>query len=320
MYKIIKKFKNVVNKYKLTFEDISDEWLEFKKNDIKRSTYSNYSYNIKKYLIPELKCLNLRNLENYDFNYLVEKLSKELSPKTVKDILCNLKAILYFLEQEYDCKINIKKIKSPRTNLNSLVILSDKEIKKIEKYCLNLNTLKSIGIILCLNTGIRIGEICALKWQNIDLEKKELHINETLQRIYDKSQHVTKIIIDSAKTRTSIRTIPISNKLYNILIKFKDKYNKDDFFLTGNNVKSIEPRCYQNFFKDCLKKMKIRSYKFHILRHTFATKCIEAGMDIKSLSEILGHSSVEITLNRYVHSSNKRKKHYLEKLYVGNKH
>ena len=110
MYKIMKILKNAVNKRKLTFENISNEWLEMKKNDIKRSTYANYSYNITKYLIPELKNLNLKNLEEYDFNCLIEKLKQRLSPKTVKDILCNLKAILYFLEEEYDCKINIKKI------------------------------------------------------------------------------------------------------------------------------------------------------------------------------------------------------------------
>ena len=143
--------------------------------------------------------------------------------------------------------------------------------------------------------------------------KKENYILETLQRIYNNEQEGTKIIIDSAKTKTSVRTIPISNKLYNILSNFKGQYKSEDFFLTGNS-KGIEPRTYQNSYKNYLRQARVKPYKFHILRHTFATKCIETGMDVKSLSEILGHSNVEITLNKYVHSSNKRKKRYLEKL------
>ena len=102
--------------------------------------------------------------------------------------------------------------------------------------------------------------------------------------------------------------------MYNILIKLKKKYNDEDFFLTGKTDKFIEPRNYQNTFKKILKKCKIKSYNFHILRHTFATNCVGIGMDIKSLSNILGHASVNITLNQYVHSSYKTQKKFLEKL------
>ena len=150
--------------------------------------------------------------------------------------------------------------------------------------------------------------------KNIDLEKNELHIRHTLQRIYDKDQKKTKIIIDKPKTRNSVRNIPISNKLHEILKELRKEYKDDDYFLTGDTEKYIEPRSYQYIFKDILRKSKIKKYKFHILRHTFATECIEVGMDVKSLSEILGHASVEITLNKYVHSSYKTKKKYLEKL------
>ncbi len=230
MYKIINDLKKIINKPNLTFEELSYKWLDKKKNYIKKSTYSNYLYNIKRYLLPKLGYIKLKNLEYYDFNYFVEELNRGLAPKTIRDILCNLKSILYFGEQEYNYKINIKEIKNPKMNINPLIILNDKEIKKLENYCLKLNTLKSIGIIICLNTGLRIGEICALKWENIDLDKRELYIKETLQRIYDNEQDRTKIIIDTAKTKTSVRTIPISNKLYKILINFKNKYKKDEFF------------------------------------------------------------------------------------------
>ena len=309
------KIMKTINKYRITFEDIAYEWLNIKKNQTKKSTYSTYSYSIRKFLIPEFQEMTLKKLELYNYNEFVEKLSKNLAPKTVRDVTNNLKSILLLAEEKYDCKMKKREIKIPKLDSEPLEILSNKERIKLENYCLKENTLRSIGIIICLYTGLRVGEICALKWKNIDLEKRELQIKYTLQRIYDENQKKTRINLDTAKTKTSIRKIPISNKLYNILIKLKDNYTDNDYFLTGNSKNFIEPRNYLNIFKNYLKKIKLKtSYKFHILRHTFATHCIEVGMDIKSLSEILGHANVQITLNIYVHSSYKRKKKFLEKL------
>ena len=241
-------------------------------------------------------------------------LMESLSSKTIRDIVCVLKSILCFAEDEYSYNFKKHKIICPKIDKDNLIVLSKRERTRLENYCLKENTLRSIGIVICLNTGIRVGEICALKWKDIDLEKNELHIRHTLQRIYDKDQKKTKIIIDKPKTRNSVRNIPISNKLHEILKKLRKAYKDDNFFLTGDTEKYIEPRSYQYIFKDILRKSKIKKYKFHILRHTFATECIEVGMDVKSLSEILGHANVEITLNKYVHSSYKTKKKYLEKL------
>ena len=311
MLKII----NELNKYRITFEDIAYEWINIKKKQIKKSTYSTYCYSIRKFLMPEFQTMTLKKMESYDYNEFVEILSQNLSTKTIRDVINNLKSILLLAEQKYYCKMKISEIKVPKLDLEQLEILSDKERIKLENYCIKENSLRSIGIIICLYTGLRVGEICALKWKNIDLEKRELQIKYTLQRIYDENQKNTKINLDTAKTKTSIRKIPISNKLYNILVKLKDKYDDKDYFLTGNSKKFIEPRNYLNIFKNYLKKVKLKkSYKFHILRHTFATHCIEVGMDIKSLSEILGHANSQITLNIYVHSSYNRKKKYLEKL------
>ena len=173
---------------------------------------------------------------------------------------------------------------------------------------------KEIGIAICLLTGMRIGEICALKWKNIDLDSKLIYIKQNLQRVYiGKSK--TKIIIDTPKTKNSIRAIPISDKLLNILqqIYENNNFSEDEFFLTGNK-KYIEPRYYQKFFKECLKECKIKNYNFHVLRHSFATNCVKIGMDVKSISEILGHSDVKVTLNRYIHSSIDTQKEYLNKL------
>lgn len=313
---LIEKIKNIVKKEdeKLNFKVIADEWLETKKITIKESTYYNYVYFINKYIINILGDMTIEELQNYNFNEFITELMKTLSNKTIRDILCIVKSILNYANEEYDANIKIKKIKSPQLIQEKVEILSNREKGRLENACIRENTLKSIGILVCLNTGLRIGEICALKWENINLDKNILYVKKTLQRVYNKEERKTKVIIDVPKTISSIRAVPISNKLYEIIKPLKNEYKDEDFFLTGNNEKYFEPRSYQKYFKDILRKCKIRGYKFHTLRHTFSCNCIEVGMDAKSLSEILGHSKVEITLNRYVHSSYKMQKKYLEKL------
>ena len=312
--KILKLMKRKKEGMSIEFEKIVEKWLEYKKTEIKKSSYSNYEYVINKYLKPRLQGKNLNELVKYDFNELVNDLNLELSPKTVRDIICILKAILQYSEDEYGCKFKINKIKTPKQNLEKMVILNKLEKNKIERYCTKIKDLKELGILICLNTGLRIGEICALKWKNIDIEKRMIYVKATLERIYDEDLKTTKIIIDKPKTKTSVREIPISNKLYEVLKPLKKIYKDEDFFLTGTKDKYIEPRNYQYFYKQLLKKSKVREYKFHCLRHSFASECIEVGMDVKALSEILGHSNVNITLNRYVHPSYKSKRKYLEKI------
>ena len=312
---IIEWSKKMRNKRAITFENIAYEWLEERKKTVKKSTYSNYKYMVDRYITTKLGKLRLRKLERYDFNEFVKELNEDYSTKTVRDIIVILKSILTYGEEEHNLRLKGKKIISPKPDSEPIIIFSKREIKRLEKCCLKENTLKSLGIIICLNTGLRIGEICALRWKNIDLEKREIRVKQTLQRIYDDKTEKTTIQIDTPKSKKSVRNIPISNKVYEILVLLKKKHNDEDFFLSGDSEKFIEPRHYQNTFKEILKKSKIKtSYKFHQLRHTCATNCIEVGMDVKSLSEILGHANIQITLDKYVHSSYKTKKKYLEKL------
>lgn len=296
------------------FEDIAKEWLESKKKKIKKSTYFNYEYKIYKYLMPTFCNCKVRKLKKYDYVEFVEMLEEEYESKTVRDILNVLKAILKYANNKYNCQIKYENIELPKLENKKLKILTKREKNKIEKHCLKEKSLRSIGILICLNTGIRIGELCALKWKNIDFSERTIYISHTLQRVYSQKNKKSKVIIDKPKTDSSIRTIPMSNKLYEILKVMKKEYDSESFLLTGKKHKYIEPRTFQNSYKEILQLLKIKPYKFHILRHTFATECVEVGMDIKSLSEILGHSDINITLNRYVHSSYKMKKKYLEKL------
>lgn len=302
----------VSRKRRKNFRVVTEEWLKYKKNTVKKSTYYNYSYSVAKYLYPSFAGKNITKIKNY--NNFIEELSDTLSPKTVRDIVTKLKEIINFYEEEHNTKLNIKKMSLPKMNKKEIQILSNKEKQKLEKYCIEQNSLKSLGILICLNTGLRIGEVCALRWENVDFESRKIHIEKTIERIYSKEENKTIVIIDTPKSITSVRTIPINSKLYNILKQIRGKSKKTDFVLTGSSEHYVEPRNYQYYFKEILKRSKVKKYKFHTLRHTFATNCIEAGMDIKSLSEILGHADVSITLNIYVHSSDKAKRKYLEKI------
>lgn len=307
-----------VKRYKLlrqtNFEEVAKKWLEMKRNSIKESTYYNYMFIVDKYLMPTLKKVSLKKLIDYNYNNFIQELKTNLSVKTVRDITNVLKSILKYSQDEYKCSINLKTINMPKLNVVKIKVLNKREKGKLERYCLKENSLRSLGVVLCLYTGLRIGELCALKWEDIDLEERAIYVRKTLQRVYMEKDNNSKIIINSPKTTSSIRKVPINNKLYEVLKPLKKEYKNEDFFLTGSSEKYIEPRNYQYMFKFILSESKVKPYKFHILRHTFATYCIEVGMDAKSLSEILGHSNVNITLSRYVHSSDKIKKKFLEKL------
>ena len=166
-------------------------------------------------------------------------------------------------------------------------------------------------------TGIRIGELCALKWKNIDLENETIFVDKTIQRIKvansieDKK---TKVIIDTPKSPASIRTIPLPQILLHILKNFK---SSDNSHLLTNTQKYIEPRIYQRHFKSFLEECSIKDNRFHTIRHTFATMAISRGMDIKTLSVLLGHTDVSFTMKRYVHPNIEHKKAQIEKLAVG---
>lgn len=186
-------------------------------------------------------------------------------------------------------------------------------MKKIEKECINSQDIRTIGVLISVYTGMRIGEVCALKWENIDLGKRLINVTKTLQRVYVE-KNKTKVIITPPKTKISERKIPIPSILYDELKIKSASYTKSSYVVTGNEDKYIEPRSFQYVYKKVLENSGVKYRNFHCLRHTFATRCIRVGMDIKSLSEVLGHSDVNITLNRYVHSSYDSKKKFMEKL------
>ena len=182
-------------------------------------------------------------------------------------------------------------------------VLSRCEQGTLSKYLCKKLSPCNLGILLCLYTRLRIGEICALKWGDIFIEEQYLFVHQSMQRIQLNriSGKKTEIVIQSPKSDCSIRRIPIPYEVLQLLIPVKKP--DEAFLLTGSAYSYIEPRCMENQFKSVMKACGISNVNFHTLRHTFATRCVELGFDVKSLSKILGHASVNITLNRYVHPS-----------------
>ncbi len=292
-----------------------NSWLNNAKIKNKKSTYSNYQYTIKSRIIPKFAKVKKKSISLDLINkFTSELLSEGLMAKTVKDILIVLQQILRYGD------INIK-ISMPKVPKNEIQILKKDEQAKLEEELLrNLNE-KNFGIYFCLYTGLRIGELCALQWENIDLKNKKIKVKKTLIRIKnpdESSKKKTIIIIDEPKSSSSIREIPIPDFLISLMNNLIKNITPDTFLVSGTR-KFIEPRTYFNKYKQILNKLDLGIYNFHALRHTFATRCIENGCDPKTLSEILGHSSVKITLERYVHPNYENKvimMNQLKPLYV----
>lgn len=242
------------------------------------------------------------------------KTGKGLSAKSIKDIISVLRLILLYTEskgENINCNFDMISVK---TEITKNECLNKNEQMMLTRYLINDIDYLKLGILICLYTGLRIGEICAIQFKDILMKEKILTVSKTMQRIqnFSDSDVKTDVIITTPKSQTSVREIPIPDFLIEILGQFRNTPNA--YLLTGRSDKYMEPRTLYNKFKVCVKQCGIKEITFHQLRHRFATYCIEVGFEIKSLSEILGHSSVNITLNRYVHSSMELKRINMSKL------
>lgn len=290
----------------LTVKEVSYEWLRIILSRVKESTLANYKMKIEKHIIPifgDFKCYELKTKDVYNF---IDEKKKNLSIRYISDILVLLKSIFKYASREYNFKNPLDNLVMPKIEKTEVKILSKPEQIKLEKYLKNNNSLTSLAIKLSLYMGLRIGEICALKWADIDFKKRKITVSKTIQRVQCQNENQkAKLVITKPKTKNSIREIPIPKCLIDDLRKFK---NSENFYVISVKIKPIEPRTLQYRFVKILKNVNLPSIHFHSLCHLFATNCISLGFDVKTLSEILGHSSVEITLNRYVHSSIDRKR------------
>ena len=310
-----------VLKKNMSVSECIDVWLKNEHNYIKESTYSLYLTIIENHLKTYFKRRRMNTISNKDFqSFVLDKLNfgrldgkGGLSKKTVKDMTVVLKSVLTFAMKHKIIDKTEFEFKIPRKEKTRKVeVFNFEERKKICKYIKNNLCDQTLGILICICTGLRIGEICALKWEDVNLRTEVISVNHTIQRIYINTARKSKIIISSPKTESSKRKIPIAAELMPLLQQFKSNSN---FYVISGKKRYIEPRTYRKFFKKMLNILKISKLKFHSLRHTFATQAIENGIDYKTVSEILGHASVGITLNLYVHPDLEYKKECLNKIF-----
>ena len=309
------------NNIKKTFGVIAEEWLAQKKATVKISTYNKYKNLLENYVFPELYDAPFEDINSAKINALItqfllnEKNGSGLSPKTIRDICMLIKSCLKYASVSYSIRIEHLELYIPQSPQKEIRPLSEIEQKTLEESLLHDLDLRKLGVLICLYTGLRIGEICALKWKNINLDTGTIYICSTIQRVqtFDDSNKKTMILESPPKSQCSIRTIPIPQSLITLLRPHLIP-NNSAYVLTGVEERFIEPRLYEYIFEKYICEAGIPSVNFHTLRHTFATRCIELEFDIKSLSEILGHSNTKITLDRYVHPSMERKRAQMNRL------
>lgn len=298
-----------------TINQITEEWTEEKKKYVKKSTYAAYQLLIQNHIKPYFGDLYEVNEEKVQ-QFVFDKLDAGLSEKTIRDIIIVLKMILKFgikngyLEYaQIDAKFPSKQEKK------DLDVLSKADQKKFMEHLRNNFTFKNLGIFICLSTGMRIGEICGLRWCDVDTVEGVIKVRHTLQRIYiieGETRH-TELLLDTPKTANSVRDIPMSSELLKML-KSLNKVVNENYYVISNDIKPIEPRTYRNYYKKLCKQLDIPELKFHGLRHSFATRCIESKADYKTVSVLLGHSNISTTLNLYVHPNKEQKKKTIDKM------
>lgn len=309
-YKLRLAFQNTDDEYavtEMTVKQLAVEWLHVMSSRIKESTASNYRMKAEKHIIPafgDVQCCLLKAKDIYAF--VEDKMKGGLSVRYISDILVLLKSIFRYANREYRIRNVLENIIMPKRSKPEVAILSKEQQTTLEKYIQSEQTLTTLGISMSLYLGARIGEECALQWKDVDFEKRIITVSKTIQRIQVKDGKAkTKLVITAPKSSHSMREIPIPDCLMDMLRKFKAD---DNVYILSGCKKPIEPRTMQYRFAKILRNADLPSVHYHSLRHLFATNCVALGFDIKTLSEILGHSSVEVTLSRYVHSSMERKR------------
>lgn len=318
MYKKQEKKLQTYSEGTVTFCDIAEQWLAEIKRVRKYSSYVKYYAVYSRYIRTQLAGLSVTDINTGVINERIHKQENQkscgtecgLSDSVQKSIYCVINQTLFYASVHFQYPHITLKRSAVRNQSKPIEILNHSEQEKLLRYLYREPDMSKVGIILCLSTGLRLGEVCSLKWEDIDFNQGILHVNSTVQRIAVEDGDTRTILLEtSPKSAFSKREIPLPTYIISMLLKFK---GSSGYCLVRN--RPMEPRTYQNHFKAYLREVGVQNYKFHVLRHTFATNCIDNGMDVKCLSEILGHSDVQITLNRYVHPTMDTKRKYLEVL------
>lgn len=303
------------------FPEVAGEWLDSLRPQLKESTIVKYTNILNRYLLPEYQERPISEISRKEVAAVGNRLlsagrtqNRGLSPKTVAGILSVLKSIFDYAAQENGCLVEDIRGISVKQPQKVMRVLSRAEQQRLSDYLRREPIPCHLGILVSLYMGLRIGEVCALKWEDILFEERYLSVHRTMQRVQtlEEGRRKTEVRIFRPKSDCSNRKIPIPDELFRLLETKRQE--EGAYLLTGQTERYMEPRTMQNRFKMVLARCGISDAHFHTLRHTFATRCVELGFDVKSLSEILGHATVNITMNRYVHPSMELKQQNMDRL------
>ncbi len=299
------------------FDAYCERWLISRRDVVRESTYVKYHTILEKHIRPQLGSLIPQALDAQCIDVFRNQLlcEKCLSPKTVRDILIVLGAILKSAENQFPEIFPKVEIIYPREQKKEMRVLSLEEQSRFTAYLREDMDDCKFGVLLAVVTGLRIGELCALKWGNVNVQSRRILVDATMQRLADLSGGAcakSKIVIGPPKSEMSSRVIPMSDSIVDLCRTFGAGL-PETYVLTGTPL-FMEPRALQYRMDKYTRECGLEDVHFHTLRHTFATRCAEVGFEIKSLSEVLGHSNTAVTLNRYIHSSFALKQENMNKL------
>lgn len=291
------------------FASVSMKWLAMVRETRKYSTYIKYQGIYEKHIKDQIGDIAVQDISFALVNERIFKNSGEVqySQNLRHSVVAVINQILKYAADNYNCpKIELSN-KLSHPGRKKIEIINHTEQALLIRYLYQDMNASKAGILLCIFTGLRLGEICFLKWDDIDLEQMLIHVRRTVQRVaIDGDRSRTALIITEPKSAFSTREIPISTGIVQIL----NQIRHEGEYVVGGKA-PLEPRTYQNRFKRYLNASAVKEYNFHALRHTFATNCVDHDMDVKSLSEILGHANIQITLNKYVHPTMDTKRRQL---------
>lgn len=299
-----------------SFSKVAALWKEDKRRYVKKSTYAVYSQLCNKCILPYFKDCGKPD-EPAVQAFADSMLSEGYAIKTVKDTMLVLNMILRYGEKLHAWPHEDTTIHYPTDTeqTHRLCTLSPDNQQKILNYVRQNFSLKNLGLLICLQSGLRIGELCGLKWEDLDPSAGVIMVNKTVQRIFISDGELKEnfLSVDTPKTPSSIRDIPMTSELRSLIRPLRKIMNPHHYMLSNDSA-PVEPRAYRLYYKRLLAKLEIPQVRFHALRHSFATRCIQSKCDYKTVSAILGHSSITTTLDLYVHPGYSEKKLAIERM------